>query len=195
MNEETPAAQDVVKAPAPTITTTPPPSFEQKQAVQPNLESKVTLATADKSPPAQPGLALLNQRLAAGLIDWLVMIGLVILLTTILPGFIDSISWLIGLAYLVTRDSLSFLGGQSIGKKAMKIKAVTMDNKSLVDQWETALFRNGPLIIPFFALIEIFILITRENQLQKGKRLGDEWAKTKVIIAPTEPKPTSDVAS
>ena len=85
---------------------------------------------------------------------------------------------------------LQFLGGQSVGKKAMKIRAVTLDGKSLVNNWEPALIRNAILAIPVFPLIELFVLLTREGKPEQGRRLGDEWAKTKVVMAP-EPPPAA----
>jgi hypothetical protein len=45
------------------------------------------------------------------------------------------------MAYFVTRDSLPFLGGQSVGKKAMKLTVVTLDDKSLSGNWEPAVIR------------------------------------------------------
>jgi phospho-N-acetylmuramoyl-pentapeptide-transferase len=71
----------------------------------------------------------------------------------ILPGFAEGLAWLVGAAYLVMRDSLAFLGGQSIGKKAMDIRLVTLEDQSLVGDWKSAWIRNGVLFIPFFALI------------------------------------------
>ena len=93
------------------------------------------------------------------------------------------LAWLAGMAYLVTRDSLPFLGGQSVGKKAMKLQAVTQQGASLVNNWEAALIRNGVLAIPLFAFVEVIILLTREDKPERGLRLGDEWSKTKVIVA------------
>ena len=104
-----------------------------------------------------------------------------------MPGFAGKIAWLTGAAYLVTRDSLPFLGGQSIGKKAVKIQAVTLEGTSLVGNWNSAIARNLVLIIPLFVLVELFVLLTREDKPERGRRLGDEWAKTKVIL---EVKPT-----
>ena len=84
----------------------------------------------------------------------------------------------------MTRDSLPFLGGQSVGKKAMKLRVVTQQGASLVNNWEAALIRNAVLAIPLFGFVELIILLTREDKPERGLRLGDEWAKTKVIIAP-----------
>ena len=139
----------------------------------------------DGSPAA--GLASFNSRVTAAVIDMVVASGIAIGLAFILPGFADRLASLAGIAYLVTRDSLPFLGGQSVGKKAMKLRAVTLDGESLVGNWEAALVRNGVLAIPLFAFVELFILLTREDKPGRGRRLGDEWAKTKVIIEETQP--------
>ena len=142
---------------------------------------------AAESEPEAGSLAPFNTRIIAALIDVAVAAGLQVAAMWILPQFAAKIAWLLGIAYLVTRDSLPFLGGQSVGKKAMKIKAVTVDGKSLVNNWEPALIRNGVLLIPLFPLIELFILLTREGKPEHGRRLGDEWAKTQVILAPEPP--------
>lgn len=130
----------------------------------------------------------LNTRLIAFAIDAVLAIGIAIPIVWILPGFAEGLGWLVGTAYLVTRDALPFLEGQSVGKKAMKLKAVTLDGASLAGKWEPGLIRNAVLAIPFFALIELYVLMTREDKPERGRRLGDEWAKTKVI-AVEEPSP------
>lgn len=137
----------------------------------------------DTVPSVSQTLAPFNTRVLAALVDMVVAFGLKILVMLILPGFAMLLAWLVGMAYLVARDSLPFLGGQSVGKKAMKLKVVTQQGASLVNNWEAALIRNGVLAIPFFAFIEVIILLTREDKPERGLRLGDEWAKTKVIIA------------
>ncbi|MEN9975371.1 MAG: hypothetical protein RLZZ282_1377 [Verrucomicrobiota bacterium] len=136
-------------------------------------------------------LAPFNTRMLAALVDMFVAIGLQILVTLILPGFSMLLAWLVGMAYLVARDSLPFLGGQSVGKKAMKLQVVTQQGASLVNNWEAALIRNGVLVIPFFGFIEVIILLTREDKRERGLRLGDEWAKTKVIVV-AKPAPPAD---
>lgn len=146
-----------------------------------------SLEEGDESPAA--ALVTFNTRMTAAAIDIVVAMGITIGLTFILPGFATRLAWLTGVAYMVTRDSLPFLGGQSVGKKAMKLKAVTLEGKSLVKNWEAALIRNGVLIIPFFGLVELFILLTREDKPERGRRLGDEWAKTQVIPEPKPPVP------
>ena len=141
--------------------------------------------------PQGDGLAPLNSRIVAAVIDCLVASGLYLTALWLMPFMADKIGGLASIAYLITRDSLPFLGGQSIGKKAMKLRAVTRDDKPLTGNWEPALVRNGVLIIPFFGLIELFVLLTREEKPEHGMRLGDEWAKTKVIVEPVK-NPTDE---
>jgi uncharacterized RDD family membrane protein YckC len=151
----------------------------------PEAAVKVRIRTGDESgDEGSPtsGLAPFNTRAAAMAIDGVVAIGVVIGLNLLLPEFAHKLSWLIGAAYVVTRDSLPFLGGQSVGKKAMNLRTVTLEGKPLTGNWEPSLIRGGVLIIPFFQLLELWILLTREETAARGRRLGDEWAKTKVII-------------
>ncbi|MES2477293.1 MAG: RDD family protein [Verrucomicrobiota bacterium] len=128
------------------------------------------------------GLAPFNARVIAVVIDIVLVWGIQLGLVLILPEFMHKLAWLIGLAYFITRDSLPFLGGQSVGKKAMKLRAVTLDGRPLTGNWEPSLIRAGVLCIPFFFLLELYLLLTRETGAERGRRLGDEWAKTKVIV-------------
>ncbi len=146
---------------------------------------KVKIRTGDETDEElapTKGMAPFNTRVTAMAIDVVVAMGVIIGLNYILPDFAYRLSWLVGLAYLVTRDSLPFLGGQSVGKKAMNLRAVTLEGKPLTGNWQPSLIRSGVLLIPFFQLLELWILLTREETTQRGMRLGDEWAKTKVII-------------
>jgi uncharacterized RDD family membrane protein YckC len=173
--------------PPPNLSPPPPPPVLSSSPLPSgpgNAAAKVNLRGPGDGPLEVPatGGAPFNSRLAAAVIDALVGTGVMIGLFMILPGFADRLAYLASLAYMVTRDSLPFLGGQSVGKKAMKIRAVTLDGGSLVGKWETALIRNGVLAIPLFGLVELFVLLSREDKPERGRRLGDEWAKTKVII-------------
>jgi len=159
----------------------PPVPTSSAPAVQMNLRK-------DSDDEPDEALAPFNTRMIAAIIDVLISAGIQIAAAMILPGFLGRTAWLIGAAYLVTRDSLPFLGGQSIGKKAMHLRAVTLDGKPLTGNWEPGLIRNAVLMIPFFALVEIFILLSREGKPDHGRRLGDEWAKTKVIVVPVGEK-------
>lgn len=170
----------------PKATPNPSPAAGGNAAARVKLGGVLTEDDADT--PASR-IALFNTRVTAAVIDILLAMGIVIGLVLILPGFADRLAWLVGIAYLVTRDSLPFLGGQSVGKKAMKIRTVTLDGKSLAGNWNAGVIRNGALFIPLFGLVELFILLTREDKPERGHRLGDEWAKTEVINEPPPPAP------
>jgi uncharacterized RDD family membrane protein YckC len=109
-----------------------------------------------------------GDRIIAYLIDCAVMIPL---------WFIPFIGFVAIFAYYLTRDALPFLDGQSIGKKAMKLRAVTEDGQPLTNNFGPCIIRNIVLLIPFFPLIELIVLLTND----KHQRLGDQWAKTKVV--------------
>ena len=109
-----------------------------------------------------------GNRIVAYLID-VILIGLM--------SFVPIAGWIAAVAYGLTRDSLPFLDGQSIGKKAMGLRAVTEDGQPLTNNWGPGIIRNIVLWIPLFPLIELIVLLTNA----KGLRAGDPWAKTKVI--------------
>ncbi|MGB6219454.1 RDD family protein [Haloferula sp.] len=128
-------------------------------------------------------MAPLNTRLIAALIDGLVAMGLYLIAWKLLPAFLENLAWVFQFGYWVTRDSLPFLKGQSIGKTAMKLKVEKRDGTTMIKDWPTAVIRNLPMIIPFFGpLIEAIVLFTRDNKPEKGLRLGDDFAKTKVVV-------------
>ncbi|NJM38817.1 MAG: RDD family protein [Akkermansiaceae bacterium] len=127
------------------------------------------------------GIAPLGPRVIAMIIDIVVYTLLILVPLFILPRSLQMIGYLPGLAYFLLRDGLPFLDGQSVGKKLMKIRAVTSDGKSLSGNWGPALIRNVVYMIPCFAIVELIVLITRQGKPQQGLRLGDDWAKTKVI--------------
>lgn len=168
---------------------TPPPVPSPEEARRINL--KVAPEEVDEAT-LNGAAAPFNTRFLAALIDVFLTIGLQLAAAMILPSFASGkIAWLIGIAYLLTRDCLPFLGGQSVGKKAMGLKALTSDGRTLMGNWQPGLIRNAVLLIPLFMFIEIFILITREDKAQRGLRLGDEWAGTKVVIHRPEPPATT----
>lgn len=159
----------------------PPPASSGEPAVKVQIRSGD--ASADDAPPTG-GLVPFNTRVIAVIIDSALVWGIGLGLAFILPNFAHKLAWIAGMAYFVTRDSLPFLGGQSVGKKVMKIRAVSLDGKPLTGNWEASLIRSGVLCIPFFFLLELYLLLTRESGPDRGRRLGDEWAKTKVIVEP-----------
>lgn len=119
--------------------------------------------------------------------------------TRVIAGILDcfiagGISWVVGImssrlglvaacGYLLVRDALPFLEGHSVGKRIMKIKATTLDGKSLSGDWQSSVVRNLLIAIPPFGLLEAYILYSRKEKGGTLRRLGDEWAKTKVVVA------------
>ncbi|MGJ8724755.1 MAG: RDD family protein [Roseibacillus sp.] len=129
---------------------------------------------------------LLPQRILAGLIDGIVAAVLIWAAGLVLPDFLGIMPNAFGIVYLLFKDSLPFLGGQSVGKKAMKIQAVTEDGVPLTKDFTKGIVRNVFTAIPPLALVELFILHTREKAPNAGLRLGDDFAKTKVITVKSE---------
>jgi len=110
-----------------------------------------------------------GNRIVAYLID-VVLVAVV--------SIVPFVGWIAGLAYLLTRDALPFLDGQSIGKKVMKLRAVSAeDDQPLTNNWGPSILRNIVLFIPLFPLVELIVLLTNDQKL----RLGDQWAKTRVV--------------
>lgn len=137
------------------------------------------------SPEAEVEEATLNTRLIGGLIDGLVAFALSMGIAAILPEALEGLSWVLGAAYWVTRDSLPFLKGQNVGKMAMKSKVERLDGSSLIGDWKTGVIRNALLIVPIFGpVIEALILLSRNDRADRNKRLGDDWARTRVVMLP-----------
>ncbi len=109
-----------------------------------------------------------GDRILAYIIDVVIIVAV---------SFVPIIGWIAGAIYSLTRDALPFLDGQSIGKKAMNIRAVTEDGLPLTNNWGPALIRNVVLLIPLFPLVELIVMLTND----KKQRLGDQWAKTRVV--------------
>lgn len=147
------------------------------------VEKRVESVDDDESPPPPGSEAPFNSRVLGGLIDSVVCVALNIACHIALPNVLEFIGGLVSTAYFLTRDSLPFLGGQSIGKKAMRIKAVTLDGKSLAGNWQAGIVRN---VFIFIAPVELFILWNRNEKGGTLRRLGDDYAKTKVIVVGEE---------
>ncbi|MBX3743049.1 MAG: RDD family protein [Akkermansiaceae bacterium] len=142
-------------------------------------KKKVKEVVPDEDEVKAGDIAPFNTRIIAALIDYGAIIIASLVLMKILPGFLSSVVSLASLGYILTKDSLPFLGGQSIGKKVMKLRAVTADGAPLTGNWEKGILRNAFLII---APVELVVLLLREEKPEKGRRLGDDFAKTKVIV-------------
>ena len=113
--------------------------------------------------------ASMGNRIVAVLID-----GILTMVVSLVP----IVGWIVGIAYFLTRDALPFLDGQSIGKKAMKLRAVdATTGQPLTNQWGPSIVRNIVLYIPLFFIVELIVLANNKD----GQRLGDQWAKTRVV--------------
>jgi uncharacterized RDD family membrane protein YckC len=146
------------------------------EATSPESPDVEPHAAGNPPPPPSPEapvageMAPVGKRVLAFIID-----GLIAMACSIVP----IVGPLAGMAYGLTRDSLPFLDGQSIGKKALKLRAVHAETGlPLTNDWGPSLIRNIVLWIPFFALVELIVLITNDE----NRRLGDQWGKTKVIL-------------
>jgi uncharacterized RDD family membrane protein YckC len=156
----------------------PPPVME----IPEEAKKKPKEVVPDEDEVKVGDIAPFNTRIIAALIDWAVFLAVYIVVNMI-PGVPTIVAYLAGCAYTITKDSLPFLGGQSIGKKAMKLRAVTFSaEKPLTGDWQTGATRNAFLVVPILPLVEFVILLTREEKPEKGRRLGDDFAKTKVIV-------------
>ena len=116
-----------------------------------------------------PPIASAGNRIVAFLIDLLIMV----VIGATLKGF----GLFISTAYLLTRDGLPFLDGQSIGKKVLGLQAVDYKGDPLTNTWKPVILRNVLLIIIPFMLIELVFLLNNDD----GLRIGDHIANTRVV--------------
>ena len=131
------------------------------------------------------GEATLGNRIVGAVIDLVIAI----VIFAIFGKINGALGWLLSIVYLLVKDSLPFLDGQSIGKKAVKTKAVTEEGKSLSGDWKTGAIRNASLSIWFFTWVELIVLLINKSEAVGLRRMGDQWAKTKVIVWPPVEQP------
>jgi uncharacterized RDD family membrane protein YckC len=154
-----------------------PPSMGEAPPPRPVAAPMTGDAEEDDEAPGSD--ARFENRAIAALIDVFVAGGIYFVIGRIS----GSIGWIAMIGYLLVKDALPFMEGHSLGKRIMKIKAVTADGKGLSGNWQTSIVRNLPLVIPLFGLVELAVLFLRKDQPGPLRRLGDEWAKTKVVVA------------
>ena len=164
--------------PPPPATVAPGPGLDPY--VPPKQQAPAKMDGDEEEPPADGDVkeADFVTRLIAGIIDGFVA-GVI---QTILMKVSWPLGWLGFAGYWLVRDALPFLDGQSLGKKLMKIRAVEVSGKNLTNNWSASITRNILLAIPIVGLIEIYMLYTKKSENKPLRRLGDEWAKTKVIM-------------
>jgi uncharacterized RDD family membrane protein YckC len=93
-------------------------------------------------------------------------------------SFIPVAGWIAGIVYGLTKDALPFLEGQSIGKKAMKIRVLRdADETPITNDYGAAIIRVIPGWIPLFNIVDALMVFSSDR-----KRFGDQWAKTKVVV-------------
>jgi uncharacterized RDD family membrane protein YckC len=172
------AARGPSSPPMPDLPPTPPPVAPPVVGAAKSAPLKMDSQEGDDDP--KPGTdATFEARAVAAIIDSFVAAGIYLVLALMWRP----LGTLALLGYFLTRDALPFLEGQSIGKKIMKLRAVTLEGKSLTANWQASMVRNLSLVIPFFALVEAYILYSRQGREGALQRLGDEWAKTRVVVA------------
>jgi uncharacterized RDD family membrane protein YckC len=109
----------------------------------------------------------LSERLMAGLID--------LIIVAILCLF-PRIGWMVGLIYLLTKDSLGFLDGQSFGKKLFNLRTIALPHYGALTGWpEKSVIRGLIILIPVLNIIDLYYLIIHKV------RIADRWAETRVI--------------
>jgi uncharacterized RDD family membrane protein YckC len=106
------------------------------------------------------------------------------LLASLLDGFVAGIpilipilGWIWAFVYTWTKDALPFLGGQSLGKRAMGIRVVNVNTgKPIKNDYGAAIIRQLSLMIPLFGIVDVCMVLSSER-----RRFGDKWAKTIVV--------------
>jgi uncharacterized RDD family membrane protein YckC len=119
-------------------------------------------------------------------------------------GMVPVIGGIVGIAYVLFRDGLDieYLRGRSLGKTLMKLTVVRADGRPM--DLATSAQRNWPLVfgsltqillfipvigwilIPFViiaGLVFVIIEIVRVLTNPEGRRLGDDYARTRVVVA------------
>ena len=82
------------------------------------------------------------------------------------------------IVYLLMKDAF---GGQSIGKRLLGCRVVSSETGRPVGPVESFL-RNLAFFLPFMVPVELIVSKVRAD----GKRVGDLWAKTRVVAGPPQ---------
>lgn len=107
-------------------------------------------------------------RLLAGLIDF----GIISIFCVI-----PILGWILAVVYFFSRDALSFMDGQSVGKRVMKLRVVHYEGLiPITEDYRASAMRQLTLILPIFNLIDLLMVFSTDR-----RRFGDQLAKTLVI--------------
>jgi uncharacterized RDD family membrane protein YckC len=185
--------------PKPDLPVAPQEAPMQRPAVPTPAEARrihLKIATETVDPATANGApAPFNSRFLAGLVDLLVVAAALVAIYLLLQSWAAGVlAPLVAIGYWLTRDCLPILGGRSIGKRVIGLQVFTTDDESLAGNWQAGVLRNVALLVPPFVLVEIYVLLVREDQPRRGIRLGDEWARTKVVIQRPAPAPEKEAA-
>ncbi len=109
--------------------------------------------------------------------------GIVSYVPMLVLGVVSSklatLGYLLAIGYTLTRDSLPFLNGQSVGKKLMGIKVIKEDTGAgIMGDYATGAIRAIPQVVPLLNIVDALVIFRDST-----KRFGDEWAKTIVVKA------------
>jgi uncharacterized RDD family membrane protein YckC len=110
-----------------------------------------------------------GDRLVAFLLDMLI---------AIIVGLIPVIGNILGVAYILLRDSIPFLDGQSIGKKVLKLQVIDLETHTTINnRYDKSVIRNVSLFLPIFNIVDAAWLLFSDEK----NRFGDKWAHTTVV--------------
>jgi uncharacterized RDD family membrane protein YckC len=128
-----------------------------------------SIVSAESRFPAQTReLASAGERFLASFLD-VIVAGV--------PAFIPVAGWIWAILYIWTKDALPFLGGQSVGKKVVGLRVVSLETgKPIKGDYGAAITRQLSLAIPFFGFVDACMVFSSER-----RRFGDKWAKTVVV--------------
>jgi uncharacterized RDD family membrane protein YckC len=134
----------------------------------------------------------LTTRAVAGLVDLLLIIGLVRL-----P---DVVGFLSAAGYILIRDGL--LDRRSIGKKLIGLKVISSETPGATLSYRESIIRNVPLVFAFFLFLipyagwllgPIALVVEALTAIgdTRSMRIGDMLARTRVVAQPFVSIPTA----
>jgi uncharacterized RDD family membrane protein YckC len=96
----------------------------------------------------------------------------------VLMGFTGyQLGGMLALIYNLVKDAVPALNGQSVGKRAMNIRVVNFETGNpITGDYGASAIRAVSLMIPLLNIVEFILVIAH------GRRIGDKWAKTIVVI-------------
>ncbi len=93
-----------------------------------------------------------GERLIAAVID-LIIAGL---LSAVL---FHPIAWAVSTGYILTRDALPFLNGQSIGKRVYNLRVIKEGAGPITDDYGSSVIRNLTLVLPLVPLLNCWFCL------------------------------------